>query len=182
FVVANRALYGLEKAELDQSRVAALESDQSLTRLALEQRVNGLRVVDAEMLFILDADRRVVAASGSFVPQLARRAPDAQPWLSAADALHHAALACGARLSAPVTFTTEKLTARERTVFASDALDSRSEASLVYYPITRDEVRLAYQVLLYGVPSPLDAYLILIDARTGEILRREALALSFAAP
>lgn len=182
FVAANRALYGLEKAELDQSRVAALESDQTFTRLALEQRVNGLRVVDSEMLFILDGDRRMVAASGSFVPQLARRAPDARPWLSATDALQRAALACGTRLSASVTSTTEKLAARERIVFASDELDSRSEASLVYYPITRDEVRLAYQVLLYGVPSPLDAYLILIDARTGEALRREALTLSFAAP
>jgi len=182
FVEANRALYGIEKAELDQSRIAALESDQTFTRLALEQRLNGLRVVDSEMLFILDGARRMVAASGSFVPQLARRAPDAQPWLSAEDALNRAALICGARLGASVTSTTEKLAARERVVFASDEIDSRSEASLVYYPITRDEVRLAYQVLLYGVPSPLDAYLILIDAKTGEALRREALTLSFAAP
>ncbi|MEN3334797.1 MAG: hypothetical protein V7641_4162 [Blastocatellia bacterium] len=182
FVEANRALYGIEQAELDQSRVAALESDQSFTRLALEQRVNGLRVVDSEMLFVLDGNRRMVAASGSFVPQLARRAPAAQPVLSAEDALNRAALICGAQLNAPVTSTTEKLAARERVVFASDEVDSRSEASLVYYPITRDEVRLAYQVLLYGVPSRTDAYLILIDARSGEALRREALTLSFAAP
>jgi hypothetical protein len=102
--------------------------------------------------------------------------------LSAEDALNRAALACGSRLTAPVISTTEKLAARERVVFASDEVDSRSEASLVYYPITRDEVRLAYQVLLYGVPSRTDAYLILIDAKTGEALRRDALTLSFAAP
>jgi hypothetical protein len=182
FVEANHALYGIERAELNQSRVAARESEQTFTRLALEQRVNGLRVFDSEMLFILDGDRRVVSASGSFVPQLARRAPDAQPTLSAEDALDRAALVCGARLSAPVTSATEKLAGRERVVFASDEVDSRSEASLVYYPIARDEVRLVYQVLLYGVPSAVDAYLILIDAKTGEALRRDALTLSFAAP
>jgi Fungalysin metallopeptidase (M36) len=182
FVETNRSLYGIERTELNQSRIAALESGQSMTRLALEQRVNGLRVFDAEMLFVLDGDRRIVAASGSFVPQLARRAPDAQPRLSAADALDRAALACGARLNGSVALTTERLAGRERVVFASDEVDSRSEASLVYYPITRDEVRLAYQVLLYGVPSAVDAYLILIDAQTGEALRRDALTMSFDAP
>lgn len=182
FVTANRALYGVEQVELDQSRVAALESNQSFTRLALEQRAGGLRVFDAEMLFTLDSDRRVVAVSGSFVPQLARKAPDTRPLLSAEDALRQAAASCGAQLRAPVTSTTETRAARDRVVFASDEVDGRSEASLVYYPITRDDVRLAYQVLLYGVPSPLDAYLVLIDAKTGEALRRDALTLSFATP
>jgi hypothetical protein len=83
---------------------------------------------------------------------------------------------------APVTSTVERLAARERVVFASTEVDSRSEASLVYYPLTRNDVRLAYQVLLYGVPSPIDAYLVLLDAETGEALRRDALTLSFAAP
>ncbi|HJQ24502.1 MAG TPA: M36 family metallopeptidase [Blastocatellia bacterium] len=182
FVETNQALYGIERTELDQSRVAALESEQGFTRLALEQRVGGVRVFDSEMLFVLDPARRLVAASGSFVPQLARRAPAAEPQMSAEDALRRAALLCGARLTAPITSTTERLPARARTVFASDEVDSRTEASLVYYPITRDDVRLAYQVMLYGVPSRTDAYLILIDARNGEALRRDALTLSFATP
>ena len=182
FVEENRALYGIERAELDQSRVAALESEQGFTRLALEQRVNGLRVFDSEMLFVLDGDRRMVAASGSFVPRLAGRAPAAEPQLSAEEALRRAALVCGARLDAPVTSATERLAARERVVFTSSEVDGRSEASLVYYPVTSDDVRLAYQVLLYGVPSPIDAYLILLDANTGEALRRDALTASFAAP
>lgn len=182
FVEANRALYGIERSELDEARVAALEDVPGFTRLALEQRVGGLRVFDSEMLFVLDGERRVLAASGSFVPGLARRAVAANPQLSAEDALRRAALVCGARLTAPVSSTTERLAARERVVFASDEVDSRSEASLVYYPISRDDVRLAYQVLLYGVPSRLDAYLILIDAHSGEALRRDALTMSFAAP
>ncbi|MFL6215790.1 MAG: M36 family metallopeptidase [Blastocatellia bacterium] len=182
FVEANRALYGIERTDLDQSRIAAVESDAGFTRLALEQRINGLRVFDSEMLFVLDDDRRLVSASGSFAPQLARRALPVEPQLSAEEALHRAALVCGARLTAPVTSTVERLAARERVVFASSEVDSRSEASLVYYPLSRDDVRLAYQVLLYGVPSPIDAYLILLDAQTGEALRRDALTLSFAAP
>ncbi|HKP10707.1 MAG TPA: hypothetical protein VJZ91_01305, partial [Blastocatellia bacterium] len=117
FVEQNRALYGIERAELDQSRVAALEGDQDFTRLALEQRVNGLRVFDSEMLFVLDGDRRMVSASGSFVPQLTRRAPSPEPQLSAEEALRRAALVCGARLNAPVTSAPERLASRERVVF-----------------------------------------------------------------
>ena len=127
---------------------------------------------------MFDDERRLVSASGSFVPQLARRGLAVEPQLSAEDALHRAALVCGARLTAPVASTVERLAARERVIFASSEVNSRSEASLVYYPLTPDDVRLAYQVLLYGVPSPIDAYLVLLDAQTGEALRRDAHSLS----
>jgi hypothetical protein len=184
FVRNNRALYVIDQDELDQSRVSASATDErdGLTRLALEQRVNRLRVFDAEMLFILDREGRVLSTSGSFIPAIARRAPDPQPAFTAEQALGRAAEMCGARLTAPVSARTETLSARERTTFASDEVDSRSEASLVYYPLTRDDVRLAYQVLLYGVPTMLDAYLILIDAKTGEALRRDSLTYAMAAP
>jgi hypothetical protein len=61
-------------------------------------------------------------------------------------------------------------------------MDPRSEASLVYYPITRDEISLAYQVLLYGIPSKLDSYLVLIDAHTGQLLRRDSLTYALDPP
>jgi len=184
FVRDNRALFAINQDELNQARVSARTTDErdGLTRLALEQRVNRLRVVDAEMLFVLDRDGRVLSTSGSFMPAIARRAPDPHPAFPAERALHRAAEMCDAPLTAPVTIRTEKLSARDRITFASDEVDSRSEASLVYYPLTRDDVRLAYQVLLYGVPTALDAYLILIDAKTGEALRRDSLTYAMAAP
>lgn len=184
FVRDNRALFAINQDELNEARVSARTTDErdGWTRLALEQRVNRLRVCDGEMLFILDRQGRVLSTSGSFIPAIARRAPDPQPAFAAERALHRAAELCGAQLTASVTMTTEKLAARDRITFASDEVDSRSEASLVYYPLTRDDVRLAYQVLLYGVPSALDGYLILLDAKTGEALRRDSLTYAMAAP
>ena len=182
FVAANHGIYGIEQSELDDARIAADERNQGFSRVALEQRVSGLRVFDGEMLVVLDADGRVVSASGSFIPQLAQRRLVSVPVLSVADGLTRAAMACGAKLNAEVTFTPQHLASRDRTVLASDEIDSRSEASLVYYPVTRDDIRLAYQVLLYGMPLAADAYLILVDANSGEILRRDALTQAFAAP
>ncbi len=184
FIRDNSSLFAISQSQLDSSRVSALTVDErdGLTRLALEQRVNRIRVFDSEMLLILDKDGRVLSVSGSFIPQIERRAPAPSPLMTSEQALSRAAQICGVRLAAPLTATKESLPARERVVFSSEEVDSRSETSLVYYPITRDDVRLAFQVLLYGVPTVLDSYLILIDAKTGEALRRDSLTLAMDAP
>lgn len=184
FIQTNSALFAVSQSQLDASRVSALTVDErnGLTRLALEQRVNRIRVFDSEMLFMLDRDGRVLSVSGSFIPQIERRAPAPVDLIPVEQALSRAAQSCGARLTASLTATKESVPARERFVFSSEEVDSRSEASLVYYPITRDDVRLAFQVLLYGAPTPLDSYLVLIDAKTGEVLRRDSLTLATDAP
>ncbi len=184
FIRDNGPLFSISQSQLDSSRVSALTVDErdGLTRLALEQRVNQVRVFDSEMLFILDNDGRVLSVSGSFIPQIERRAPAPSPLISSEQAFLRAAQICGVRLMAPLTATKQSLPARERVVFSSEEVDSRSETSLVYYPITRDDARLAFQVLLYGVPTAIDSYLILIDAKTGEALRRDWLTLAMDAP
>ena len=184
FIRDNSSLFSISQSQLDSSRVSALAVDErdGLTRLAFEQRVNRIRVFDSEMLFILDNDGRVLSVSGSFIPQIERRAPAPSPLITSEQAFSRAAQICGVRLAAPLTATKQSLPARERVVFSSEEVDSRSETSLVYYPITRDDVRLAFQVLLYGVPTVLDSYLILIDAKTGEALRRDSLTLAMDAP
>jgi Zn-dependent metalloprotease len=184
FIRDNSSLFAVSQSELDSARVSARATDErsGFTRLALEQRVNRIRVFDSEMLFILDKDGRVLSESGSFIPQIEHRAPASRPLMTDEQALSRAAKACGAQLTAPLTATKELLPARERVIFSSEEVDGRSETSLVYYPITRDDVRLAFQVLLYGVPDVLDAYLILIDASTGELLRRDSLTRSLDGP
>jgi Zn-dependent metalloprotease len=184
FLRDNIALFALGRGELESARVSAQSTDErdGITRLALEQRVNNIRVFDSEMLFVFDRQGRIVSESGSFIPRIERHAPDPAPALTAEQALRRAAGFCGENLKAPVTAVADSTPARARVVFSSEEVDSRSEASLVYYPVTRDEVRLAYQVLLYGVPSPLDSYLVLVDARTGEALRRESLTYAMDAP
>ncbi|HXG95146.1 MAG TPA: M36 family metallopeptidase [Blastocatellia bacterium] len=184
FVRDNFALFEINQSELDASRVAARSVDKSsgFTRLALEQRVGGVRVADSEMLFILDERGRIVSESGSFIPGLARRSPDSTPHLTPEQALRSAVGSCGAELRAPIQSREDHLPTRDRFLFSSDEIDDRTEASLVYYPITRDDVRLAYQVMLYGAPTALDAYLVVVDARTGELLRRDSLTYALDAP
>jgi hypothetical protein len=177
FARDNRALFRISDRQLDEARVSARATDAraGFTRLALEQRVNRIRVFGGDMLFIVDREGRLVSQSGSFVPDIESLALDQSPDLDAVEAFSRAAAECGADLSADVSAVEETLPSRERVVFASSEVDGRSEASLVYYPLTARDMRLAYQVLLYGVPTALDSYLVLIDARTGRLLRRNSL-------
>lgn len=177
FVSENSPLFATSDAELRSARVSARETggQGAFTRLALEQRANGIRVFDSEMLFVIDREGRLVSQSGGFLPGIERRAPAPTPRLSPVEALVRAAEACGAQLTSPVAAVRDDTPSRARVVFASDEIDLRTEAAVVYYPVTRDEIRLAYQVLLYGAPTYIDSYLILVDAQTGELLLREAL-------
>lgn len=174
FIRDNSSLFAISDSQLDSARISARETD-GFTRLVLEQQWGGIRVFDSEMLFIIDREGRVRSESGSFIPEIERLAVDPAPALTPEQALHRVVKSCGADLSASVVAATDNSRGRSRIVFSSEAVDPRSEASLVYYPVTRDEVRLAYQVILYGVPTKLDAYLMLVDASTGALLRRDSL-------
>ena len=184
FVSDNRELFGIAEGEIRSARTAASEPGgrSGVTRLALEQRAHGIRVFDSEMLFVIDREGRLVSESGSFVPGLERIAPPAAASLTAKEALLTAAAECGVIATAPLTETEDVLPARKRTVFESGDIDRQSETSLVYYPISREDVRLAYQVLLYPAKNVLDSYLVMLDANSGELLRRQSLACAFDAP
>jgi hypothetical protein len=138
----------------------------------LEQRVGGVRVVDSEMLFIIDQHGRIVSQSGSFVPA---RTIQADTSISPEASLYRAASLCGIALVLPVTAETNDLPARKRTLFRSDEIGPGSEASLVYYPISRHELRLAYQVLIYPSAAGVESYQVIIDAENGNLLRRRSL-------
>ncbi|MEK6405727.1 MAG: M36 family metallopeptidase [Acidobacteriota bacterium] len=184
FVRDNSSLFAISEGQLESARISARETDgrDGFTRLVLEQQSGGIRVFDSEMLFIIDREGRVRSESGSFIPQIDLLAPDSSPALAPEQALQRAAHFCGADITDVVAAVTDNSRGRLRVLFSSEAVDPRSEASLVYYPVTRDEVRLAYQIMLYGVPSKLDAYLLLVDAHSGELLRRDSLTYAADAP
>ncbi len=185
FVLENFGLFRLDSGHLETARVSAMTVDEraGFTRLALEQRVNGIRVFDSDMVFVIDRKGQVLTESGSFIPEIEIHAPEPSTAVLAPEqALALAAASCGAQLKAPIRATLESTPARQRVVFSSEELDSRSEASVVYYAVSPADARVAFQVLLYGVPKMTDSYLVLVDALTGETLKRQRLTYEMANP
>jgi hypothetical protein len=181
FVHDNSSLFAISDSQLESARISARETE-GFTRLVIEQQSGGIRVFDSEMLFIIDREGRLRSESGSFIPHIERFAVESAPALTPEQALNRAINFCGGNLDSGVVATTDNTRGHKRIVFSSEEVDPRSEASLVYYPLTREEVRLAYQVVLYGVPTKLDAYLMLVDAITGALLRRDSLTYALDAP
>jgi Zn-dependent metalloprotease len=146
----NSRLFELSSSQLDAARISARNTDidSGFTRLVFEQRANGIRVFDSEMMFIIDLDGQVRSESGSFIPKLESRVPSRVAALTPEDALDGAAKACGVRLTSRLSTVRDILPSRERVIFSSDEVDERTEASMIYYPVTRDDVRLAYHVAL----------------------------------
>ncbi|HEU4387986.1 MAG TPA: M36 family metallopeptidase, partial [Blastocatellia bacterium] len=184
FISDNQSLFGISERDIRSARTAAFEpSEQSgFTRVVFEQRSHGIRVFDSEMMFIIDRQGRLVSESGSFVPQLERADLRSSAPLNPGEAFLRAASHCSLTCTSTLAETEQPLQARTRTVFSSDEIDPRSEASLVYYPVTSDDVRLGYQVLLYPATNVFDSYLVVLDATSGELLRRQSLACAFDAP
>lgn len=183
FVLENSNVFEINRSQLDTSRISALATDErtGITRVVLEQRVGGVRVFDSEMMFVTDRRGRLLSQSGSFIPEPSFRAFTAPPALTSEQALRQAADFCKMSLTSPITILTGSRAGSKRDLLQSAELASPTEVSLVYYPITRDEVRLAYQVLLYSKMKITDSYLVLIDAQTGRLLRRESLTRSMQA-
>jgi len=183
FALENSSMFELNRSQLDTSRVSALATDErtGITRLILEQRVRGIRVFDSEMMFVIDRRGRLLSQSGSFIPELSFQALTAVPALTSEQALRHAADFCKMSLTSPITILTGSRAGSKRDLIQSAELARPTEVSLVYYPITRDEVRLAYQVLIYSNVKITDSYFVLIDAETGQMLRRESLTRSMQA-
>ncbi len=181
FALDNAKLFDITAGQMAEARVSARADEPQFTKIVLEQRAAGIRVFDSEMMFIIDGEGRVLMQSGCFTPLGAFRETTAKPQLTAEQALGRAARICEVEINSPVSQQTEKLPSRERVLFSSDEIDSRTEASLVYFPLSRSEVRLAWQVLLYGA-SGVDSYLVLIDAGSGEVLLRDSLTQAFEGP
>lgn len=181
FALDNARLFDITAGQIAAARVSARADEPGFTKIVLEQRAGDIRVFDSEMMFVIDGEGRVLMQSGCFTPLGAFRQTGATPALSAEQALGRAARICDVELNLPVSRETEKLPSRERAIFSSDEIDSRTEASLVYFPLSRDEARLVWQVLLYGA-SGIDSYLVLIDAMSGEVLLRDSIVYSFASP
>lgn len=183
FALENRSVFEVTPSQLDASRVSAFSKDErvGITRLVLEQRIGGIRVFDSEMMFVIDRKGRVLSQSGSFIPEASFQSLTATASLTSQQALRRASEFCKMSLTSPLATALDNTEARQRVLISSAELASPTEVSLVYYPITRDEVRLAYQVLLYSRVKITDSYFVLIDAQTGRMLRREPLTKSMQA-
>ena len=185
FLRANRALYRLSGADLDTLAVSGYSESkgspgvsrhirQSLTHIALDQRWQGRQVYPATLMATLTGDGRLAGITGDVVPGLSKAVNATVPRLNPRDALRKAAAAVGAPYdeNRHRPLGSPKGPEQRQYFSRSGAFNADVPIRLIYYPVSRSSVRLAWEVFAGKAGQPYN-YQVFVDARNGEILKRQ---------
>ena len=143
-----------------------------VTHVTLGQRINGIEVFLADMTIHVARDGSVLAAGGELIPNVARTANLTEPKLTAAESLRIAAEDAEAEIRFPLSLRAQPTGRESRQSFDRSVGFGRDvESRLVYFPLSNEASRLAWQFTLW-MPSTPDVYLTLVDAENGAILFR----------
>ncbi|MGH9848895.1 MAG: M36 family metallopeptidase, partial [Blastocatellia bacterium] len=174
FLKDNTDLFQLGGAEVDNLKVARrYRTDHNgVTHVVLGQQINGIEVFQADLAVHVDRAGAVIAASGELIPGAAGKVNLAQPKMAAAEALRMAAQDVEAQVTGPLNLSAPPAGAEARQKFDGSAGFERDvEARLVYFPLAADQLRLAWEFILWMRETP-DVYLMVMDAERGSLLYR----------
>jgi uncharacterized protein (TIGR03437 family) len=177
FLKANGALFRLSTAEVDGLSVARHYEDRhnGAAHVTLAQAVNGIEVFQGEFTAHYDRAGALVAAQGELMPSLKQRVNRAAPAVSASEAVRLASAYAGVALNGTLEQAQPATGQNARQRFRDTAALARAiEAKLVYFPLTPDETRLAWQLEFWRRDTQ-DVYLIMLDAERGSLLYRRNL-------
>ena len=166
FVADNLAALGLDAGDLQALRPAARQTSiGGITHLYWTQSADGIPSFEGGLQAAVDADGRLINLTGSPQPDLAIRG--VRPGIGASGALAVAQRAGGESVALPPVSDREG-GPRRVTQFGDG-----SEAGLVLFASQEGEIDLSWRVI--NVESSTEIYDTVVEASTGEVLRRENL-------
>lgn len=177
FVKEHQALFRLRDDEVDGLRIERQDASahNGLTHLIYEQRVGDIEVFQGHLKVHVDRSGSVIAASGELMPTAASRVNRSAPRLSNLEGLRRAAEFAGVNATIPNINAVPRAESQsaEQAVSFGAVSDVATDASarLVYFPLSAQSLRLAWEFTLWMQDSP-DVYLIVVDAERGSLLYR----------
>ncbi|HKC86985.1 MAG TPA: M36 family metallopeptidase [Blastocatellia bacterium] len=177
FLKTNRDLFRLSDSEVDALKVARRYRTVAnrVTRLLLLQQVNEIEVFQGEYAVHVDGDGAVVAASGELMPEASKTINLVLPRLSSFESLRKGAQYAGVEIKGALRLRKQATGANQHQIFrnedGAEVFARDVEARLVYFPLSPDQMRLAWEFALWRRETP-DTYLILVDAERGSLLYR----------
>jgi len=177
FLKTNTDLFRLNASEIDELKIARRYQSQvnQVIHLTFQQQVNGIEVFQCEYAIHLDRHGSVIAASGELIPEASRSINLARPRLPAAESLRRAAAFADAEIRGVLRLRKQATGKSQSQVFSNEdganVFAREVEARLVYFPLSGDQLRLAWEFILWKKETP-DTYLIVVDAERGSLLYR----------
>jgi hypothetical protein len=177
--------HGPELLDQTRSRREDRPSTGRIRSIVLQQQLDGLDVFESQLVANLTDGGALISLATTLHPRLEpaadqgtpdRRAKVLTPPITAAEALVRAAANVGETLTQPGVRPL-KLEPGNRSDFQeyhADKLKDRAHLRLVWLPMSRSVVRLAWEVLLTPV-SRGELYRVLVDAQDGKVVVRHCL-------
>jgi hypothetical protein len=177
FVAAYPGLFEISPAELDAARVPRdfVTDHNGVHSFTFQQQIKGVDLFDCEVRANVMPDGRLINIGSRMLPR-----PDGDfvvkaPRLTDLDAVRFAAQSAGVDYTIAITPKTDQEGPSLKRTWNNTA-DFRTDepivTELVYFPMTRDDIRTAWSVFI-PVKGVGHAYDIIIDASTGELLHRQ---------
>ena len=174
YLNAQKAALALNGADLTFVVTDRYTSETNgVTHIYLQQQVNGLVVQGAVININVTADGRILNVGSSFIGNAAQQANSNIPGLDANDAVTAAANYLSSPLTAPLTVVRQNGGPSQTIEFSTGGISLNNiPARLVYQPVSPNEVRLAWDIVIY----PLDAqnwWNLRVDANSGQVLAQD---------
>ncbi len=186
FLQQHRELFGHGPEALDTATIKreVVNAGNGLRTTVLEQQLDGISVFEALLIAHVTARGELVSLSSHFVPSPAPAADantsnrpllESAPPISSLQALLNAAQNIGENISPrDTTALPPENSPERRQSFCANALKGNAVVRLVWLPMSRDSLRLCWEVLLMS-RARSEMYRVLIDAQTGTPLVRQCL-------
>lgn len=174
FVGDNAQLYGLQAADLEGLTVTRefISKRSGVRHLTFQQEVDGIIVYFAELRVNLTARGEVINTASGLIPSVSEAVNIKTPAISPEQALRIAAANIGIKLDdTPELKSGPEGPMQKRIYSKGEKFSDDIPVRLLYYPMSRTEVRLVWEVIV-GRRSDPNVYQIFIDAENGQMLYR----------
>jgi hypothetical protein len=176
FLAANPGLFGITAEELNSARVRRDYSTahNGVRHLGWQQLVRGVELFGCTLYANVTRDGQLINIGGTYLPRPTTDFAVKDPVLSPQDASARAAANVAIRLKGTPTKTAEAEGLHGRTFWtvAGVRADAPVVTRPIYFPMSRDEVRTAWAVVMPSPGSVGHTYDMIVDAVSGEILYR----------
>jgi hypothetical protein len=185
FVQENRALFRLTKNDLktlstvrqsvsNGSPLSRKAIRKKLVHIAIDQRWQNRQVHTATLIANVTGEGELVNITGEVIPGLAETINAEAPKLSSLQAVREAAMSVDAPFKEDQhpLIGEPKGPERRHTFSRGKEYNADVPVRLIYYPVSRNEVRLVWEVFVGRAGQPYN-YQVFVDALTGSILFRQ---------
>ncbi|MDT7603397.1 MAG: extracellular elastinolytic metalloproteinase, partial [Acidobacteriota bacterium] len=172
FLTENAALYGMTAQQVGQlTKVSDYTNPAgNLSFVEFQQEVNGIPVFQGYVRGILAADGRLVRTTGLLAPGVRAADLTTTPTRSAAESVASAATTIRVAIDPGSLNVIDRAADGLSEIVSQGPFTEETKAELVYFPLAPGQLVLAYSMVLW---EPVNAYYIIVDANTGELLWRK---------